>query len=67
MFCFSQNYKIGNAQLLGNCEQKYDYFATEQNQNNLFVVVADGLTDLPAGRFASVICSGNTQIQLSSY
>ena len=55
MFCFSQNYKIGNAQLLGNCEQQNDYFATEQNQNNLFVVVADGLTDLPAGRFASVI------------
>ncbi len=55
MFCFSQNYKIGNAQLLGNCEQQNDYFATEQNQNNLFVVVADGLTDLPAGRYASVI------------
>ena len=55
MFCFSQIYKIGNAQLLGNCEQQNDYFATEQSKNNLFVVVADGLTDLPAGRFASVI------------
>ena len=55
MFCFSQYYKIGNAQLLGNCEQQNDYFATEQSKNNLFVVVADGLTDLPAGRFASVI------------
>lgn len=55
MFCFSQNYKIGNAQLLGNCRQQNDYFATEQNQNSVFVVVADGLTDLPAGRFASVI------------
>lgn len=55
MFCFSQNYKIGNAQLLGNCGQQNDYFATEQNQNSVFVVVADGLTDLPVGRFASVI------------
>ncbi|MEY8322082.1 protein phosphatase 2C domain-containing protein [Lachnospiraceae bacterium 46-61] len=55
MSFFSQNYKIGNAQLLGNCEQQNDYFATEQSQNNLFVVVADGLTDLSTGRFASVI------------
>lgn len=55
MLCFSQKYKIGNAQLLGNCEQQNDYFVTEQNKNSLFVVLADGLTDLPAGKFASVI------------
>lgn len=55
MFCFSQNYKIGNAQLLGNCEQQNDYFAAKQDKNNLLIIVADGLTDLPAGRFASVI------------
>ncbi|HIT87100.1 MAG TPA: protein phosphatase 2C domain-containing protein [Candidatus Coprocola pullicola] len=50
-----KNFKIGNMQLLGNCQQQNDYFAIEQDKDTVFTVIADGLTDLPSGKFASVI------------
>ncbi len=57
-----KNFKVGNMQLLGNCERQNDYFSIEQNKNKLFTVVADGLTDLPAGKFASV-----TAVEMMKY
>ena len=56
MIYYNDNkFKIGNAQILGNCERQNDYFSVKQYQNKLFAVVADGLTDLPTGKFASVM------------
>lgn len=51
----NQRFQLGNAQLLGNCAHQNDYFSIEENEKQLFIVIADGLTDRPEGKRASVM------------
>lgn len=51
---FSDDIKVGNAQVLGKCKMQNDYFAVNNINNSLFSAVADGLTDKESGKFAAV-------------
>lgn len=44
---------IGNAQIKGVKEFQNDYFSVEYSNKYILVVIADGLTDKPEGRYAA--------------